>query len=476
LALKINLFCGCNNTLILEIELHKSFQFTPTQDQLAVFQLLDSFLSNKTALQLFILRGYAGTGKTSILAHVAKFFEKDKKIVLLAPTGRAARVLSSYCGLPAFTVHKKIYRMAENVSGDMNFVLQKNNFTDTLFIVDEASMISSGYNGERDLLEDLMRFVYRGKGCKLIMSGDNAQLPPVDMSTSPALDEEFMLSRFNIPVTHFELNEVVRQSKESGILANATDLRKSLQSNSLSVQFNTEYSDFQSINGMELQESLEESISNYGADEVLIVTRSNKRANQFNAEIRNRLLFREDKIEAGDILMGVKNNYHWLAKEEKKDDFIANGESMEVLKVLSKQTMYGYEFTDLNIRFVDDRIPDVDIKVWVDCLDTEGSAMPQADVRDLFYKIMEDYVAQGESKKAKQLTLIDPFYNALQAKFSYAVTCHKAQGGQWSAVFIDHGYLTDEMVDESLLRWFYTAVTRATQKVYLVNFNEMFLG
>lgn len=454
--------------------LHHSFPFPPTSDQLKAFGLLDSFLADNDGLKIFLLRGYAGTGKTSILAHLAKSFEKDKKIVLLAPTGRAARVLSTYCGMPAFTVHKRIYRLAESAHGDLNFVLQKNNFTNTLFIVDEASMLSSGMHGERDVLEDLMRFVYRGKGCKLIMSGDNAQLPPVDMAYSPALDEEYMRDRFHLPVTFFELNEVVRQAKESGILFNATQLRKSLQTESLEVKFDVGFDDFKAINGLELQESLEESVSEFGADEVLIVTRSNKRANQFNAEVRGRLLFREDNIEAGDILMNVKNNYHWLSEEE-NEDFIANGESMEVLKVLNKDTLYGQDFADLNVRFVDNRIPDIDVKVWLNCLTTEGPALPQSDVSNLFFQVMEDYVAQGEAKKAKQLTLIDPYNNALQCKFSYAVTCHKAQGGQWSAVFIDHGYLTDEMVDESLLRWFYTAITRATQKVYLVNFNKMFL-
>tara|TARA_R110002050_G_scaffold200591_1_gene335498 strand:- start:44564 stop:45991 length:1428 start_codon:yes stop_codon:yes gene_type:complete len=475
MVLKFNLICTSNNTKNLKTSLFNTFPFSPTDDQQSALHLLTSFLESKSHLQVFILRGYAGTGKTTILAHLAKTLNKDKKIVLLAPTGRAARVLSSYCGLPAFTIHKKIYRMADGDAGEMNFVLQKNNFTDTLFIIDEASMIASGYNGERDVLEDLMRFVYRGKGCKLIFSGDTAQLPPVEMSYSPALDKEFMMDRFHIPVTEFELNQVVRQAQESGVLYNATKLRKALQLKSQEVKFDVSFDDFKSINGLELQDYLEESIHEFGADEVLIVTRSNKRANQFNAEIRNRLLYREDEIEAGDILMGVKNNYHWLSKEENKDDFIANGESLEVLKVLSRQTMYGFEFADLNIRFIDDRIPDVDLKIWLDCLTTEGSAMPHSDVSSLYYSIMEDYVSQGESKNAKQLTLGDPFYNALQCKFSYAVTCHKAQGGQWAAVFIDHGYLTDEMVDENLLRWFYTAVTRSHKKVYLVNFNEMFL-
>jgi exodeoxyribonuclease-5 len=454
--------------------LHKSFQFEPTNDQVEAFHYLEEFLISKNVFQLFVLRGYAGTGKTSILAHLAKSLQKRQKIVLLAPTGRAAKVLSSYCEMPAFTIHKRIYRLAESET-ELNFILQKNNFVNTLFIVDEASMLSSGYNGERDVLEDLMRYVYRGKGCKLILSGDNAQLPPVDTIYSPALDQKYLEERFNMSIIQYELNDVVRQKKQSGILFNATQLRKSLQNESYKIKFNTDFEDVSSISGLELQESLEEAIGNYGVDEVLIITRSNKRANQFNQEVRNRLLFREEKIEAGDILMGVKNNYHWLKEEENKNDFIANGESMEVRKVLSIHKMYGYEFADLNVRFMDNRIPDVDIKVWLDSLHVEGAAMPMSEKRKLFFDVYEDYIAQGDVKKAKQKALIDPYYNALQCKFSYAVTCHKAQGGQWSAVFIDHGFLTDEIVDENLLRWFYTALTRSTQRVYLVNFNKMFL-
>ena len=459
----------------MNIDLHKSFQFPPTPDQSVALGMLSEFMNSKSPYQLFILRGFAGTGKTSILAHIVKTLQKDNKVVLLAPTGRAARVLSSYCGVPAFTVHKRIYWLAEGDGGEMNFVLQKNKFKDTLFIVDEASMLSSGSIGERDVLEDLMRFVYRSPGCKIIMAGDNAQLPPVDMNYSPALDAEFMADRFRISVKEFELNTVVRQSQESGILSNATQLRKSLQNESLSVQFETNNFDFYAINGLELQESLEECFSEYGKEEVLIVTRSNKRANQFNSEVRNRILFREENIEAGDILMSVKNNYHWLSKEENKDDFIANGESFEILKVLAKEKVHGYDFADVNIRFIDDRIPDIDVKIWLDSITIDGASMPHADLRNLFFKVYDEYIELGEGKKAKQLTMNDPFNNAIQSKFSYAVTCHKAQGGQWSAIFIDHGYLTDEKVDENLLRWFYTAITRATQRVYLVNFNKKFL-
>ncbi|MGB0805669.1 MAG: ATP-dependent DNA helicase [Salibacteraceae bacterium] len=457
------------------VDLHKSFHLSPTPDQALALDKLNYFINSSNHRQIFILRGFAGTGKTTLLAHVAKSLQKDNKVLLLAPTGRAAKVLSSYCEMPAFTVHKKIYWLAEGAEGEVNFVLQKNKLENTVFIVDESSMLSSGSSGDRDLLEDLMRFVYRNKGCRIIFSGDNAQLPPVHYDYSPALDAKFMEDRFNLPVHEVELDTVIRQKKDSGILANATLLRQLIQSNSTDITLTPNLVDILSINGMELQDCLEESISLYGIEEVLFVTRSNKRANQFNSEIRNRLLFREERVETGDLLMSVKNNYHWLSQEEKKDDFIANGESFEILKVLNRETIYGFDFADVNVRFVDDRIPDIDVKLWLDCLDAESPSLNTQDLRSLYFKVYEDYVAQGESKKAKQLTLNDPYYNAIQCKFSFAVTCHKAQGGQWEAVFVDHGYLTDEMVDESLLRWLYTAITRAKTKVFLVNFNENFI-
>ena len=460
----------------MNIDLSQSFPFQPTLDQSEALGLLSDFVNSKEQLQVFILRGYAGTGKTTILAHLAKSLQKLNTVVLLAPTGRAAKVLSSYCDMPAFTIHKRIYWLAEGAEGDLNFVLQKNKFTNTLFIVDESSMLSSGALGERDVLEDLMRYVYRSKGCKIIFAGDSAQLPPVDLDYSPALDARFMEDRFNLPVTDFELNTVVRQENESGILKNATHLRTLIQSNSLDINFETNYNDFITINGLELQERLEESLSEFGIDDVLFITRSNKRANQFNNEVRNRLLFREENIESGDILMSVKNNYHWLSSEENKEDFIANGESVEILRVINKEELYGYNFADVNIRFIDNRIPDIEVKIWLDSLMVEAPSMNTTNIRDLYFKVYDDYIAQGVAKKAKQLTLKDPYYNAIQCKFSYAVTCHKAQGGQWSAIFIDHGYLTDEMVDENLLRWLYTAITRSTKKVYLVNFNPKFMA
>lgn len=455
--------------------MQESFPFSPTNDQSLALQQLNKFLNSSRVLEVFLLKGYAGTGKTSILAHVAQHVVKHRNVVLLAPTGRAAKVLSNYCNLPAFTIHKQIYKMVEDGFGAAQFVLNPNKYVNTLFIVDEASMVSSGSFAGRDLLEDLMRYVYRGKGCKLILSGDTAQLPPVEMAFSPALNQTFLSDSFHLPIHEVELSNVVRQELDSGILENATLLRNRLLDNSYSFKLETNLFDFVSINGLELQEKLEESISEYGMEEVLIITRSNKRANQFNNEIRNRLLFRDQELEAGDYLMGVKNNYHWLGESGQKGDFLANGESLEVLKVLNQQEMYGFKFADVVARFPNHKFPDLDLKIWLDSLQEEGASLPQTQVDQLYHAVLNDYYAQGEKKTARMKTKADPFFNALQVKFSYAVTCHKSQGGQWSAVFIDHGYLTEEMVDEGLLRWMYTAITRATTKVYLVNFNEMFL-
>jgi exodeoxyribonuclease-5 len=461
---------------IPKLDLRSSVPFLPTIDQEKALGLLETFFASSNYREIFLLRGFAGTGKTSLLAHIAQTYAKHKKnVVLLAPTGRAARILSEYCQMPAYTIHKRIYRLAEEMGGEMNFVLQRNVFEDTLFIVDEASMIASNNPLERDVLTDLLRYVYRGKGCRLIISGDNAQLPPVGMETSPALDAHFLRETFHLPVTDVQLSEVVRQASESGILENATRLRQLLQASHSCVQFIPNGHDVKSITGLELQESLEECIHRYGMDEVLFITRSNKRANQFNSEIRNRLLFREEEIQAGDFLMAVKNNYHWLKSEENKEDFIANGEVMEILRIEKKETLYGQNFADVSIRFVNNRIPDVGIKIWLNSLITDSASMSNEDMRDLYYSVYNDYLALGETRKAKSLTMNDPYFNAVQVKFAYAVTCHKAQGGQWSAVFIDHGFLTEEMVDVNLIRWFYTALTRAKQEVYLVNFHEMFL-
>lgn len=464
----------------MDIDLLSSFPFRPTPDQSVALQILTRFVNIKSKGHVFILRGFAGTGKTTLLAHIAKVLHGNGndggRVVLLAPTGRAAKVLSSYCGLPAFTIHKQIYWLADGVEGDFNFTLKKNKWVDTLFIVDESSMLSAHYAGERFVLEDVMRYVYRGKGCKILFAGDNAQLPPIHLNESPALDVKFMEDHFHLPVMESTLSDVIRQTKLSGILKNATRLRMHIEDNNPDIIFDTNAVDFFDINGVDFQECVEENINQYGLTQVLCITRSNKRANLFNAELRNRLLFREDKIQASDILMCVKNNYHWLQSDDNSDVFIANGESFEILKVLKRESLYGYEFADVYIRFLDQRMPNIDIKIWLDCLMVEGPAMPMSDQRDLYSKVYADYLAIDGHIKAKQLIKKDPYFNAVQCKFSYAVTCHKAQGGQWPVVFIDHGYLTDEMMNTQVLKWMYTAVTRATQKVYLVNFNKRFFA
>lgn len=453
-----------------------NFPFSPTTNQRNALDALTTFANYQNPYHIFLLKGYAGTGKTSLLAHISYEYNKVHNVVLLAPTGRAAKVLSDYCKLPAFTIHKKIYRLFDNPDGERQFMLQKNNYKDTLFIVDECSMISSGGYAMRDLLEDMMRFVFRGKNCRLILAGDTAQLPPVDMDFSPALNKEYLEYNFKFPVTEVELTEVVRQVADSGILYNATQLREQIVHQNAVVCLETDLPNIWSINGMELQEKLEQSYHAYGADEVLFVTRSNKRANQFNQEIRNRLLFREEKLSGGDLVMAVKNNYHWLPKEEQQSSFIANGESMEVKQVYGTETMYGFEFADARVSLISAKGVDVDVKLWLDALDVNGPSMTQQDHNDLYYKVYNDYLGVKNEKPVKEMVKSDNYYNALQVKFSYAVTCHKSQGGQWDAVFVDHGYLTDEMIDVNFLRWLYTAITRAKKELYLVNFNEAFLS
>lgn len=454
----------------------KNFPFSPTSNQVEALNALSRYVSAQNPYHIFILKGYAGTGKTSILGHISKVYNQSHNVVLLAPTGRAAKVLSDYCQMPAYTIHKKIYRLFDNPDGERQFMLQKNNYKDALFIVDECSMISSGGYATRDLLEDLMRYVFRGRNCRIILTGDIAQLPPVDMDYSPALNKEYLEHNFKFPVTEVELTQVVRQQEESGILYNATQLRENIVDQNFTMKLDANLPNVHAINGMELQESLEQSYHKYGQEEVLFVTRSNKRANQFNQEIRNRLLFREERLSSSDMVMAVKNNYHWLPKDQKDGSFIANGESMEIKQVYGTEQMYGFEFANARVSLNAAKQIDVDVKLWLDSLFVDGPSMTQEDHNALYYKVYEDYLGIKNEKPVKEMVKSDDFYNALQVKFSYAVTCHKSQGGQWDAVFVDHGFITDEMIDINLLRWMYTAITRAKKQLFLVNFNEAFLG
>ena len=441
------------------------------------------FLYDADPSATFVLSGYAGTGKTSLVSALIQSAPAMRiKTLLLAPTGRAAKVLAGYSGQPAFTIHKKIYQTQMGTDGMAHVVRGVNKHTYTLFIVDEASMIGSADEGvgRRSLLEDLVDYVQEGKNCRLMFIGDEAQLPPVGASESPALDLEYLRAFMHLKVHHYRLTEVVRQQQLSGILANATLLRTKLMDLSEGEppdlpMFDLQgYDDIVRLSGADLEEVLNGAYSSDSLEQVAVITRSNKRANLFNQAIRNRVLYREEEVNAGDYLMVVKNNYYWLDADSEMG-FIANGDIVELQGVRNHQELYGFHFVDATMRFVDyPDAPPVDCKLMLETLHSESPSLTQEESRQLFDAVAEDYA--DIPQKAERLRAIrqNPYYNALQVKFSYALTCHKTQGGQWGTVIIDQGYLTEEMLDREYLRWLYTAVTRATKKVYLLNFEDKF--
>ena len=454
---------------------------TPTKDQKRAIKKLSEFVLNPNSQEGFVFQGYAGTGKTSLIGALVKALGSVKlKSVLIAPTGRAAKVMATYAQKEALTIHKKIY-FQEDFDGTMRFTLGKNLHTNTVFIVDEASMVSSdagisnGMFEQRNLLTDLFRYVYNGKNCKLIFVGDYAQLPPVGLAKSPALDPIYLEDRFHVPFILSELKEVVRQEKESGILFNATNLRTQIEKeNNYELKINPNFPDTLRISGMELQDELESCVSKYGIEGTMIICRSNKRANLFNQQVRNRILWMEDELTSGDLMMVVKNNYHWLDANSKMG-FIANGDIVKILRVSRYEELYGFRFADVTIRFLDAKEEsELECKILLETIDVEGPNLPRERMKELFFAIEEDFMDIRSRKKRYDLIMKSPHMNALQVKFSYAVTCHKSQGGQWPAVFIDQGYLTEEMLDKEYMRWLYTAVTRATDKLYFVNFSKMF--
>ena len=455
------------------------FPYKPTEEQLsALAEIADFLLSREDGILL--LKGYAGTGKTSLLGALVKALNSfQKKTILMAPTGRAAKVFSEYAGQKAFTVHKKIYRQKEFSNEYTGFSLSANLHTHTLFIVDESSMIANRSAGVYSfgsgfLLNDLIHYVFSGSYCRLILMGDTAQLPPVSEPESPALSVNY-LQRYSFPVKEIQLTQVVRQDKESGILFNATHIRESLRKSTFNlfpkIRLNP-FSDVEKVNGEDFVETLSAAYSRDGMDETIIICRSNKHAIQYNNGVRNRILYREEEVSSGDRLMVVKNNY-FHTEQLQEMDFIANGEMMEVLRVRRTYIIYGFRFCDLLVRFQDnDR--ELEIRVLLDTLQDESPSLSKEQSDKLFFQIMEDYADEptkaGKIKKLKA----DPFYNAVQIKYAYAVTCHKAQGGQWQNVFLDIGYVTQEMLGENFYRWLYTAVTRATQRLYFVNLPQEF--
>jgi len=465
----------------------RHFPYSPTGGQSELVNMLAEFIgSSYNERQVFVLKGYAGTGKTTIISALVKtlpLLQIDS--VLLAPTGRAAKVLASYSNTPAYTIHKKIYMPRTASNGSLTLRLLTNKHVNTVFIVDEASMISgqsaqgdSAFFGSRNLLDDLVEYVFEGVNCRLLLIGDTAQLPPVGSALSPALDTKWLSQTYNMNIRSYELTEVVRQALQSGILANATTLRGKITEKNAAFPFfgSNSLNDVKRVEGSELEDILNIAYSRYGAENVVIVTRSNKRANLYNREIRNRILFREDELAAGDQLMVVRNNYFWLSAESKAG-FVANGDIVEIKRIRKLESLYGFRFADVTLRMIDyPDEPEIDARLMLDTLASETPALPMEESRRLFDEVMLDYSDIPQHRIRMEMVKSNPYFNALQVKYAYALTCHKTQGGQWDAVFIDHGYLADGQVDIELIRWLYTAVTRASQMVYFVNFQERFFG
>ncbi len=459
--------------------LEENFGFAPTPSQENLMHALSRFLLSEKPNCLLMVKGYAGTGKTSMVNAVVKTLPFIKqKSVLLAPTGRAAKVIGSYSNRLASTIHRKIYFKQRTATGGVFFVPGRNLHTDTVFIVDEASMIgweNFSTSGGGNLLSDLFEFVYSGKNCRMIVIGDGAQLPPVGSPLSPALNLEFLQREFTITAAMCELTHVMRQADDSGILSFATELRRHVVDGESAPELPValpDKADVRNISGDELQDVLESNFGTYGDEGAVIICRSNKRCNLFNQEIRARVFFREELVNAGDYLMAVKNNYHWMG-EESKAGFIANGDIFEVMRIGKTVERYGFNFLHVTGRFVDyPDEPETELVIWTDSLSIEAAAMPDSSRDKLYRSVKKDCEHLPTREERKKALTSDPYYNAVQVKYAYAITCHKAQGGQWPVVIVDQGYLTEEMVDHEYFRWLYTAVTRATTQLYLLNFSS----
>ncbi len=457
------------------------FNMTPSESQAILFQKLEEFARSKSDFPLFIISGYAGTGKTSVLgAYVRALKHYKVETKLLAPTGRAAKVFSNKSNENALTIHKQIYRRKSKVDITSGLDLQPNLYKSTIFFVDEASMIGEytktkdGGVSARNLLDDLLEYVFSGVNCKLVLLGDTGQLPPVGSDFSPALNEEYM--RNNYPRMHlfsFQLKEVLRQSRDSEILRNATLLR------------NTDWVDYPKfhlkpdtdlvrVDGLELQDFLETSYGNFGQEETILITRSNKQANKYNQHIRGRILWFEEMLCSGDCLMVVKNNYFWLG-DDSKIGFIANGELIKIIRLQKVEEVHGFEFAHVIVQFVDYAdAGDIELIMHTESLSVEGPSLSRERMRELFFSVERDYANIRVKKDRYDAILKDKYFNALQVKYAYAVTCHKSQGGQWSEVYIDQGFINEDILNSDYYRWLYTALTRATNKVYLVNFSDEF--
>lgn len=460
----------------------EKFPFEPTLKQDIVLEQLSSFIFNNSPQVLYVLKGYAGTGKTTIVGAIVNNLWKAKKsAVLLAPTGRAAKVMSTYSSNEAFTIHKKIYMPKQNKNGNVDFVMQLNKHKKTIFIVDEASMISdlpsqSKLFGSGSLLDDLIQYVYSGHQCKLLLIGDTAQLPPVKLDLSPALDERQLALNYNKEVSKMELDEVMRQGHDSGILMNATLLRESL-SGTFYDNFKFDISGYNDIirliDGHDIMDAINEAYSSLGNEDTAIIVRSNKRANLYNQQIRSRILFNEHELTAGDYLMVVKNNYFWI-KPSSEAGFIANGDIIEILEIFNLKELYGFRFAEVKIRMVDyPKMKPFETVLILDSISVEAPSLSYEDSNKLYHEILKDYADETSGYRKFLKVKKNKYLNALQVKFSYAMTCHKSQGGQWNTVFVEQPYLPNG-IDRDYLRWLYTAVTRAKEKLYLIGFNDSF--
>ena len=459
--------------------LSKNFPFAPTEKQEIFFQKIAEFITRFGNEEIFVLKGFAGTGKTTVIATIVNnLFAIQKKYVLLAPTGRAAKVIANYSQKPASTIHKKIYFPKKSSGGGVSFTLQANKHKNTIFIVDEASMISD-VNAESkmyengSLLDDLISYIYSGTDCKMILVGDTAQLPPVHLDISPALNIDTLELNYGKNVQHIELDQVMRQAEKSGILYNATELREVLAA-SFITDFQFKLKGFKDIvrlsDGYDIEDAINMAYSNYAIEDTAFIVRSNKRANAYNQQIRTKILDKESELSTGDFLMVVKNNYFWL-KETDEAGFIANGDIVEVLEIFGFMEIYTFKFAKVKIRMVD--YPNQKPFETVLLMDTIASESPSLSFEEsnrLYQEVMKDYEGLTKFNAFKKVKEND-YFNALQVKFSYAITCHKSQGGQWNTVFVEQPYLPDG-IDRDYVRWLYTAITRAKDKLYLIGFKD----
>ncbi len=464
--------------------LQTDFPYTPTVKQDILLQKLSNFLLDSNYNAVFLLKGYAGTGKTTIIGTLVKnLWKAQLSSVLMAPTGRAAKVISNYSKRQAFTIHRKIYFPKKDKGGGVSFTLQPNKHRNCVFIVDEASMISDRASDSKlfengSLLDDMMQYVYSGHKCKLILIGDDAQLPPVKLDVSPALDNNVLSLQYNKDIDTLQLDEVMRQAESSGILSNATTIREYL-ADGFYEDFKFDLNEFTDIirlvDGHDIMEAIQESYDEVGNEETVIIVRSNKRANLYNQQIRTRILFQEEEVSAGDHLMVVRNNYFWV--DAKSDaGFIANGDIVKVLEIYALKELYGFRFAEVKVQMIDyPSMAPFDTVIMLDVLAMETPSLPYEDSNRLYQEVQKDYADEKANYKRFLKIKNNKFFNALQVKFSYAITCHKSQGGQWNRIFIEQPYLPDGM-NRDYLRWLYTAVTRATSTLYLIGFkNDMFI-